>query len=182
MDSSYLTSDRDGVVYGEKDDKQTDTSQRKTGPGNAPQTYEFVRYAYVNSGYLALRSAQSSSDSNIIGKLYNYYPVQVVSSAGTYWYVYSTDLGMYGYVNSNYLIGESSATQSHVSNPDLYYVSVDSGYLALRNAQAFDASNEIGKLYNGDRVEVVDYSGTYWYVYSGGLGMYGYVNSEYLTQ
>jgi hypothetical protein len=180
VDCSYLTADRSSVSYGEET-KQDSDSKRKTGYGNAPQNYEFVRYAYVNSGYLALRSAQSSSDSNIIGELYNYYPVQVISSSGTYWYVYSADLGMYGYVNSSYLIGESSPTSS-VHDPDIYYASVNSGYLALRNAQAFDSSNEIGKLYNGDRVEVMDYSGTYWYVYAPTLRMYGYVNSEYLVQ
>ena len=108
--------------------------------------------------------------------------MQVISSTGTYLYVYSADLGMYGNVNSNYLIGESSAAPNNVYYPDVHYVSVSSGYLALRNAQSFDSSNEIGKLYNGDRVEVVDYSGTYWYVYAPTLGMYGYVNSEYLVQ
>ena len=37
-----------------------------------------------------------------------------------------------------------------------YRVTVSSGYLALRNDTAYDASNEIGKLYTGDTVELCD--------------------------
>ena len=56
-------------------------------------------------------------------------------------------------------------------------VRVQSGYLALRTAKAFDSSNEIGALYTGDTVEVKDTSdSTYWYVYSPKLGNSGYVN------
>lgn len=33
---------------------------------------------------------------------------------------------------------------------DPYVVQVEKGYLAVRSAPAFDASNEIDKLYNGD--------------------------------
>lgn len=48
-----------------------------------------------------------------------------------------------------------------------YTVTVASGYLALRNAKAYDSSNEIGELYTGDTVDVTDSSGsTYWTVYS----------------
>ena len=54
---------------------------------------------------------------------------------------------------------------------------VKSGYLALRNAKAYDDANEIGQLNNGDTVQVQDSSGsTYWYVYSSRLGKSGYVN------
>ena len=60
-------------------------------------------------------------------------------------------------------------------------MSVKTGYLALRTAKAFDSRNEIGELYTGDKVEVLDSSdGTYWYVYSPKLGKYGYVNKNYL--
>ena len=46
-----------------------------------------------------------------------------------------------------------------------YSVAVASGYLALRNAQAYNDANEIGKLYSGDTVDVMNASdSTYWYV------------------
>ena len=62
-----------------------------------------------------------------------------------------------------------------------YTVTVASGYLALRNAKAYDERNEIGKLYAGESVDVQDASDSrYWTVYSPKLGMSGYVNCSYL--
>ena len=62
-----------------------------------------------------------------------------------------------------------------------YTVTVADGYLALRNAKAYDDANEIGQLNTGDTVQVQDSSGsTYWYVYSSRLGKSGYVNKNYL--
>ena len=64
----------------------------------------------------------------------------------------------------------------------MYSVSVSKGYLALRTAKAYDSKNEIGELYTGDTVEVMDTSdSTYWYVYSSKLGKSGYVNRSYLV-
>ena len=40
---------------------------------------------------------------------------------------------------------------------DTYQVGVSKGYLALRSAMAYDSSNEIGELYSGDTVEVIEY-------------------------
>jgi hypothetical protein len=60
-------------------------------------------------------------------------------------------------------------------------VSVQSGYLALRSAKAYDTSNEIGELYTGDMVRLLDTSdSTYWYVYSPKYDKNGYVNKDYL--
>lgn len=62
-----------------------------------------------------------------------------------------------------------------------YTVTVASGYLALRNAKAYDDRNEIGQLYTGDTVTVQDTSdATYWYVYSPKYNCSGYVNKDYL--
>ena len=87
--------------------------------------------------------------------------------------VYSPKYDMNGFVNKDYLVGGSTfATKS---------VSVSKGYLALRSAMSYDESNEIGELYTGDTVVVIDSSNSqYWYVYSTGLMMYGYVNKDYL--
>ena len=64
---------------------------------------------------------------------------------------------------------------------DTYQVSVSKGYLALRSAKAYDSSNEIGQLYSGETVQLVDTTDAqYWYVYSTKLGRYGYVNKDYL--
>lgn len=78
----------------------------------------------------------------------------------------------------NKVCGPAAAPATHLGQ---YYASVQTGYLALRNAKAFNSSNEIGKINNGDYVWAIDTSETYWYVYSPLLGMYGYTNSSYLT-
>ena len=161
----------------------------------------------VASGYLALRNAKAYDSSNEIGELYTGDTVDVTDSSGsTYWTVYSPKhgktgyvnraylansagsrtvkvdsgylaLGKGGYVNKNYLQGTSSGTSGETRT-----VSVSKGYLALRNAKAYDSSNEIGELYTGDTVQLIDTSdATYWYVYSPKLGKNGFVNKNYLT-
>ena len=63
-----------------------------------------------------------------------------------------------------------------------YTVKVDTGYLALRTAPAYDYSNEVGKLYTGDKVTVEEWlSGDYWWVYSSKYDRRGYVNKHYLV-
>lgn len=127
----------------------------------------------VDTGYLALRTAKAYDSGNEIGKLYSGDTVAVQDSDDpTYWYVYSPKLGKFGYVNKNYLVNPDSTER---------IVKVDTGYLALRSAKAYDSGNEIGELYSGDTVYVVDDSdSTYWYVYSPDLQDLGYVNKNYL--
>ena len=54
-------------------------------------------------------------------------------SDSTYWYAYSPKYDSYGYVNKNYLIS--------IILP--WTVSVSKGYLALRNAKAYDECSEV---------------------------------------
>lgn len=128
----------------------------------------------VDTGYLALRTAPAYDDSNIIGKLYTGDVVTVERKEGDYWWVYSPELDKSGYVNKDNLV-------SGVSYGD-YGVKVDTGYLALRTAPAYDDSNVIGKLYNGDVVTVKGKpDGQYWWVYSPKYDALGYVNKDNLT-
>ena len=128
----------------------------------------------VSKGYLALRNAKAYDSSNEIGKLYSGDTVQLLDTSDSqYWYVYAPKYDMNGYVNKDYLIGGTAYTTKTVS--------VATGYLALRNAKAYDSSNEIGQLYSGDTVQLIDSSDAqYWYVYSPKLYLYGYVNKDYL--
>ena len=143
----------------------------------------FTMTVKVASGYLALRNAKAYDAANEIGKLYTGDTVQVMdNSTGQYWYVYSPKLNKSGYVNKDYLVGTVPSSGSSSTSGTPMTVKVSSGYLALRNAKAYDSSNEIGKLYTGDTVYVQDSSSsTYWYVYSPKLGKYGYVNKDYLV-
>ena len=135
----------------------------------------------VDSGYLALRTAKAYDSRNEIGKLWTGDTVQVIDSSDyQYWYVYAPTLGKYGYVNKDYLIGSGSYNSGSSSSGN-YGVSVQSGYLALRSAKAYSSANEIGRLWNGDTVQVIDSSDyQYWYVYAPTLGKYGYVNKDYI--
>ena len=130
----------------------------------------------VSKGYLALRTAKAYDSRNEIGELYTGDTVQVTDSSDpTYWYVYSPKHGKSGYVNKNYLVSNSSSGQTRT-------VSVSKGYLALRTAKAYDSRNEIGELYTGDTVQLIDTSdATYWYIYSPKYNKNGYVNKNYLT-
>ena len=61
-----------------------------------------------------------------------------------------------------------------------YRVSGTENYLAVRTKPAYEKKNEIGKLYNGDTVWLLDFGeGNYWYV-STAIGD-GYVNKNYLV-
>lgn len=134
----------------------------------------------VATGYLALRTGTSFDSSNEIGELYTGDLVEVTDYTGAtgYWYVYSPKYDCFGYVNNDYLDSVTSAVSAYDS---MWTVSVSSGYLALRTAPDYDASNEIGELYSGENVWVIDSSNSqYWYVYSPTLNCYGYVNQEYL--
>lgn len=154
------------------------------GVGTAPASYLGVYYVHVNTGYLALRNAMAFDTSNELGKMYNGdFVYAIEATAGDYWYVYSPSLGMYGYTNHNYLTASATTASGTTSTATTTYktVSVKTGYLALRTAKAYDTKNEIGCLYSGDQVQVVDTSdATYWYVYAPTLGKYGYVNCNYL--
>ncbi len=157
-----------------------------TGSGKAPSSY-VLYYAKVQTGYLAIRKAKAFDSSNELGRMYTGDEVYVIdTSTGKYWYCYSPILGILGYVNSDYLVSTYPGTAS--PNNDTYTVwsvRVEKNYLALRYEPAYDASNEIYKLYTGDTVYVYSYSyysfsDKYWYVYSPKAGMWGYVDSNFI--
>lgn len=133
-----------------------------------------MRTVSVAKGYLALRSMKAYDYANELGELYTGDVVQIMDTSDPqYWYVYSPKYDMNGFVNKDYLVGGTTYTTKTVS--------VAKGYLALRSAKSYDASNEIGELYTGDTVVVIDSTGSkYWYVYSPKLMNYGYVNKDYI--
>lgn len=146
---------------------------RALAGGRAWRTYSVK----VDSGYLALRTNPSYDSRNEIGELYTGDVVSVLdaSSDPDYWVVYSYKHGRSGWVNRHYL---RYLENTPVGN---YRVRVNKGYLALRTRPAYDDSNEIGELYTGDWVVLLDrYNSKYWWVYSEKYGCMGYVNCNYL--
>lgn len=164
---------------------QTDT--HFIGAGSAPSNYTLY-YAKVNSGFLAIRSEKAFSDANIIGKMYTGDAVYVLdTSTGKYWHCYSPTNGVYGYVDSGYLVTSYTSPQptTPTTSYSVWYVKVSKGYLALRSSAYTADSNIIGELYTGDIVYVysdsyVNFTDTFWNVYAPSLGMSGYVNSDYI--
>lgn len=147
-------------------------------------SYNTIWTVRVKSGYLALRSAKAFDSSNEIGQLYTGDTVWLSdSSEPTYWYVYSPKLNLYGYTDQNYLYGgNTGSTGTTTYFGETRTVHVNSGYLALRTMKAYDSSNEIGQLYTGDTVQILETSDPqYWYVYSPKYDLNGFVNKDYLS-
>lgn len=150
----------------------------------------------VEKGYLALRTAPAYREENEIGELYTGDTVRAIdtTSDNGYWWVYSSKYGRSGWVNKNYLVYKSSSYDSGCRGYEgggtstkyygsSYRVHVNSGFLALRTAPAYDDSNIIGELYTGDYVTYIStYNSDYWWVYSSKLGREGYVNCNYLDR
>ncbi len=144
--------------------------------------------AYVVTGttnYLAQRSEPATDASNEIAKLHNGDTVYLMSKEGEFWYVSSAVTGYRGYVNSKYLTKAGSASDVNVqkgSGTCPYRVVGVKNYLALRTEMSNDPANEIGKIYNGELVEVLAGRSTdgYYYVYAPTLNKNGYVNCNYL--
>ena len=82
------------------------------------------------------------------------------------------------YFDNNWI---GTAQSMNTSAGSTKTVSVQSSYLALRTAPAYDAANEIGQLYSGDKVELIGGAqGSYVKVYSPKFGTTGWVNAGFL--
>ena len=162
-------------VYSPKHNKKgyVNKNYLTSGSAYAGKSYQVK----VDKGYLALRTAPAYDESNEIGELYTGDTVNFIQSYNkTYWWVYSSKHDRCGYVNKNYLTDKTSGYGD-------YTVKVDKGYLALRTAPAYDDKNEIGELYTGDTVTVIEKTyEKYWWVYSPKYGKSGYVNKNYLVK
>ncbi|HMM06618.1 MAG TPA: SH3 domain-containing protein [Clostridiales bacterium] len=188
---SYLTDDKNKVV----------------GVHQEPKDKTIVGDYYVQgvNSYLSLRS-EPSSGASLRGKLYNGDKVGLIQKTnGSFWYVYSYSLDQYGYAAASYLTTEDPKakkeeevkeeepaekeepkdTEKPVSDPTVYEPYTVTGtdeYLPVR-LEGNLSSAEVGRIHNGDSVNVIDSSGgAYWYVYVPSLGQYGYVLGKYLTK
>ena len=71
--------------------------------------------------------------------------------------------------------------RAYAHDDSQYTVNVDTGFLALRTAPAYDDNNIIGEMHNGDVVTVEERpDGDYWWVYSPKLDKSGYANKNNL--
>lgn len=121
-------------------------------------------------------------------KLKNGYKVSILEETNdSYWYVFDYHSAERGYVRTSYLTDDKNKVVGVNKEPKDktivgdYYVQGVNSYLSLRSEPSSGASLR-GKLYNGDKVGLIQKTnGSFWYVYSYGLGQYGYVAASYLT-
>lgn len=170
----YLTDNPDKVKNG----KETEYVQ----PQSKTVTADY--YVTGTKNYLAIRSTPSSSSSSEIGKTYNGNKIGLIEKTnGTFWYVYDYSSGLYGYVKCGYLTSNYTEKPQTSLADDEYLVSGTKNYLALRSEPATSESNEIGKTYNGNKVQVLEKTNDeFWYVYDYSTGIKGYVKCAYLTK
>ena len=72
---------------------------------NLPESGDGCHTVKVSDGYLALRSAPTYDDSNVIGQLYTGDTVELISTynTGSYVEVFAPKFGAYGYVNAAFI-------------------------------------------------------------------------------
>lgn len=147
--------------------------------------YGKTRYACV-SDFLALRTGPST-DSSMIAKLAPNAEVTIIGTTGNWAKVYAPSVDSDGYVSLSYLSKSKTALRSSskpaADNAVYKKVFGTTHYLAPRTATEYDDANEIAKLYDGEKVEVlnsnVNGSG-YARVYVPSINKTGYVNNSYL--
>lgn len=162
----------------------TDDSAAVTAPATYYVSQDDTLEVYTDTAYTDVKARLSLGNAVTV----------LAKPAGLYWYVDAA--GTYGYVRHAGLSTEKPEVDpaddpfaarpgrgdAPTSSLGTYYVENVAYYLALRSEQAYDTDNELGKLQNGESVEVISQDGEYWYVYSPRLGIYGYANGDYLTK
>ena len=133
-------------------------------------------------------------------------------NSGDYWFVYHEASKQFGYVLTKDIadapevssretetVSSAAPAPTPVPTPtdnrvigkgeppkvyNVYYVSGVENFLGVRTAKVYDNSNEIGKAYEGDEIQVFDKNtgSKYWYVYSPTYNKWGYVNYNYLKK
>ncbi|MDO5133649.1 MAG: SH3 domain-containing protein [Eubacteriales bacterium] len=85
----------------------------------------------------------------------------------------------YGAVSDNDSI---SKKDHHRGGSTRTVAGLQTGYLAIRTQPAYDDSNIIGRLYNGDKVEITGgHSGNgYVWIYAPSCGKSGWVNQNFI--
>lgn len=183
--------------------------EKIVGSGDAPKDGYELKYASLDSGFLALRSEPVYDDANKIGEIHNGNEIYVISDTDTdsdYLYCYVPKLGMYGYATSDYIVEEKPYVEETDTDSDsdsdtdseretgsgfaptedyeVRYAKVEVGYVALRSEPAFSVENELGKLNTGDEVYLIESSvgSGYAYCYAVNLGMFGYAMEDCLVE
>lgn len=162
--------------------QEVQPQQVSEGQGEAVQTEPTVdtslsgELAFAQcEEYINIRTAPST-DSEVVGKIYNNGSVTILRQVGDWYEVESGNA--VGYVLASYFaIGEHA---DQIADEVAYNVAtVYPEALVIRSAPSEDAES-IGMAYSSDELEVVAYEGDWMKVALGG-GVYGYVNAYYVS-
>lgn len=186
--NKYYYADGNGIYYCDENGvlKQAQSTQKSSSSLDKSQAGQ-TRYANV-SDFLALRTGPST-DNEMIAKLAPNAQVTIIGQTGNWVKVYAPSVDRDGYVSANYLSktkrAESKSSSEKAAYGDATYKKVfgTTNYLALRTATKYDDANEIAKLHDGDKVQVIEFNvngSGYAKVYAPSVGMTGYVNNGYL--
>ena len=124
--------------------------------------------------YINIRSG-ASTDSEVVGKVYNNGSVTILSQVGDWYEVQSGNAT--GYVKTEYFA--TGAEADAIAEEVAYNVATVYPEALVVRAEASEDSEQIGMVYSTDELEVVEYEGD-WMKVALGDGVYGYVSAYYV--
>ena len=138
---------------------------------------------YVSDTGALMVYEQADANSDLVFYANGYgYEIHVQDYLNGFGYAYVPYFGVTGWVNLSdcYLAGELDTDEVLYGN-EILHSWVDSGFLALRFAPAFDDGNIIAEIWsNGTTLMMTgDYSGNYGYCYVPAFDMYGWVDVRF---
>ncbi|MDD6615615.1 MAG: NlpC/P60 family protein [Lachnospiraceae bacterium] len=124
--------------------------------------------------YINIRSG-ASTDSDVVGKIYNDGCVTILAQVGDWYEVQSGNAT--GYVRADYFATGSDAEA--IANEVGYNVATVHPEALMIRSEPTEDSESVGMAYNSDELEVVSYEGD-WMKVALGDDQYGYINAYYV--
>ena len=153
---------------------------KEVSSSNNTSTATKVTHTGVVTDGLNVRSGASTSYSKI-GYLNKGTKVNIVDKLSNGWYKIKYNNG-YGYVSGAYVnnvVAVSSANNTSTATAVKYTATVNTDFLNVREGGSV-SYKIIGKVYDGEKVSIVDKMSNGWSKIKYGSG-YGYVNTSYLS-
>lgn len=133
-------------------------------------------------GFLSIRN---SPKGNEIGRLYNGNKVEILSRSGKRYKIKNINTGQVGWSHSNWIRKISNVSTSSTSAKSLNKKGVvhgldpnGDGFLALRSK--YKVGRQIGKLYEGDKVKILDKRGKWYKVKTTSTGQVGWAHGNWV--
>ena len=136
---------------------------------------EEIGYAKCNEEYINIRS-EASTESEILGKIYNNGQVIIESQTDDGWYKIRSG-NVSGYIKSDFVaVGAEAESAADEAAYNVAYVYPE---VLIVRAEPSEDSREIDRVYEGQEVEVVDTEGD-WAKVCLAPDSYGYISAYYI--